>query len=609
MGNIFRLIHRSNLSRKTQRLLSHIITVFAGTCIVAIGFVFLQPFSGISHAFTNTLFVPTTVSQNIVIVGIDDASLDKYGNYSDWSRLLYVNAIQNLSHANAKVIGFDILFTDTSPNDPALAQAIEQAGNVVLPVLGDQALSSDESQTTYGNIFLPNAQLSSVAAAFGHANVSEDSGAVVGRLPLFVGDASGNSFPSLSLAILCNLFAQAPPVPSDIQDSKLQILGREIPVDSHGNMIINYSGKPGAYQQISFQAVVDGDFDPALVANKVVLIGMTASAEPDFWITPISSQKMSGVEIHANAIDTILRQRFLVDESLTSNVLICLLLGFVLAVALARLGLRWGGIVTIMLIGGYMGWVFYAFDHGHLYNMLYPVAVLLIAYITSLIFHTVDERREKQRVEMIFGRYVSPEVAREIVKLDDRQSLGLGGQRREVTVLFCDVRGFTTMSEQEQPETIINLINKHFALIIPCILTHKGIINKFAGDNIMALWGAPTNEPGHARLSVEAAVDAQKALKKLHNDNPAMHKMQFGFGIHTGEVVAGNVGSTGRMEYTVLGDVVNVAARLCGACPGDKIWVSSEVYQQVQPYVKFRPLEPQFFKGKEKPMVVYEVVE
>lgn len=608
MGNIFRLIHRSKLSRRTQRALSHIITVFAVTCIVAVGFVFWQPISSVSHVFTNALFVPTTVSPNIVIVGIDDASLAKYGLFADWSRLLYVDAIQNLSHAKAKVIGFDILFTDTSPDDPALAQAIEQAGNVVLPVLGDTALSSDESQTTYGNIFLPNAQLSAAAAAFGHANVSSDSADVVSRLPLFIGDASGDSFPSLSLAILCNLFAQAPPVPSDIQDGKLPILGREIPVDSHGNMIINYGGEPGAYQQISFQAVVDGDFDPAMVANKVVLIGMIASAT-DFWMTPISSQKMSGVEIHANALDTILRKRFLVDESQISDFLICLLFGFVVAVALARLRVGWGVVVIFFLLVGYIGWVFYAFDHGLLYNILYPAAVLLTAYMASLIFHTVDERREKQRVEMIFGRYVSPEVEKEIVKLEDKQSLVLGGQRRDITVVFCDVRGYTTMSEKEQPETVIDLINQHFAEIIPCILAKKGIINKFAGDNIMAIWGAPTNQPDGARLAVEAAVDAQRALKQLHIDNPAMPKMPFGFGIHTGQVVVGNVGTPGRMEYTVIGDVVNVAARICGGCPGDKIWVSSEVYQQVNLSVEFRKLEPQFFKGKEKSMVVYEVVD
>ena len=601
------MIHRSKLSRRTQRALYHVLTVFAVTCIVATVFVFLQPLSSTSHFFTNALFVQTTVSPNIVIVGIDDASLDKYGHFADWSRLLYIDAIQNLSNAKAKVIGFDILFSDTSPDDPALAQAIEQAGNVVLPVLGDTTLSADESQTTYRNIFLPNAQLSAAAAAFGHTNVSSDSADVVSRLPLFIGDASGNSFPSLSLAILCNLFAQAPPVPSDIQDGKLQILGREIPVDNHGNMIINYSGGPGSYQQLSFQAVVEGDFDPTLVANKVVIIGMTATAT-DFWITPISSLKMSGVEIHANAIDTILRQRFLVEESQIRDFLICLLLGFVLAVALARLRVVWGVVVIFFILVGYLGWVFYAFDRGLLYNILYPALVLLSAYMASLIFHTVYERREKQRVEMIFGRYVSPEVAKEIGKLEDKQSLVLGGQRRDVTVVFCDVRGYTTMSEKEQPETIIDLINRHFAEIIPCILAKKGIINKFAGDNIMAIWGAPTIQPDGTRLSVEAAVDAQKALKKLHIDNPAMPKMAFGFGIHTGQVVVGNVGAPGRMEYTVIGDVVNVTARICGACPGDKIWVSSEVYQQMNSSVEFRKLEPQFFKGKEKPMVVYEVV-
>ena len=175
-------------------------------------------------------------------------------------------------------------------------------------------------------------------------------------------------------------------------------------------------------------------------------------------------------------------------------------------------------------------------------------------------------------------------------------------------MFFCDARGYTALSEREEPEKVITLINEYFSAIIPCILANEGMINKFAGDNIMAVWNAPENQANHALLSVKAAIEAQQSIRELREKHPDLPKIEFGMGINTGEVVAGNVGSMGRTEYTVIGDVVNVAARLCGAAPGGKIWLGPETYQQVEAHIEVKELEPQYFKGKEKGIKVYEVV-
>jgi len=410
------------------------------------------------------------------------------------------------------------------------------------------------------------------------------------------------------MAVLCSLFAQPPPQGNAMENGGLHVLGRWVPVDNSGNMIVNFGGTPGTYQRLSYQSVVEGNFDPAMVEHKVVLIGMTATAEPDFWITPISPQKMSGVEIHANAIDTILRQRFLSQESQRDSLITLLILVAVAALALPRLRLRWGGVLTAGLLIAYLGWVFYSFEHGSLLNILYPVVIPPVAFSTSLICRTVDEQRDKRRIENIFGRYVSPQVAQEIIKMDDEGNLLLGGERREVTVFFCDARGYTAFSAKQQPEEVITLINRYFSVIIPRILDNEGMINKFAGDNIMAVWSAPPNQPNHALLSVKAALEAQQAIQELQAEHPNLPKMDFGMGINSGEVVAGNVGSMGRTEYTVMGDAVNVAARLCGAAPGGKIWLSPETYEYVEPYVEVRELGLQYFKGKEEGIEVYEAV-
>jgi adenylate cyclase len=408
--------------------------------------------------------------------------------------------------------------------------------------------------------------------------------------------------------VLSTLFAQPPLEQGTVKNDRLFVVGREIPVDSSGYMRINFSSEPGKYQHLSYRSIVEGDFDPLLVEHKVVLIGMTATAESDFWITPISQQKMSGVEIHANAIDTILRQRFIRDENQLYTLLTCLLLVVLTAFALPRLGLRWGGVVIAGLFFGYLAGVFYAFDHGYILNILHPATILPLAYSTSLIYRAIDERRDRRRIESIFGRYVSPEVAQEIMKLDDERALLLGGERREATILFCDARGYTAMSEKAEPEEVLNIMNKYFSIIIPCLLANQGMVNKFAGDNIMAIWGAPSNQSDHALLSVKAGLDAQLAIGEVQTTHPDLPKIEFGIGINTGQVVAGNVGSTGRTEYTVIGDVVNIASRLCGMAPGGKIWLSQETYQQIEPYVEARELESQYVKGKQKPLKVYEAV-
>jgi adenylate cyclase len=384
-----------------RRMLIHAGVIFAVGAIFALILVLFQPFSSINWRVTDQLFIPSQVSPNIVVVSIDDVSLAKYGKWSEWPRSLHAQAIRNLSQAKASVIAMDILFSDTSAEDVALAQAIKEAGNVVLTVAGNRLMPTESPQHVYESFLLPTPILRQ-EAALGHANVVPDGDGVVRRLPLIAEDASGSTYSSLSIMVLCRLFSQPAPQENAVKNSKLSILGREIPVDVSGNMRINFSGEPGAYQRLSYHSVVDGSFDPAVVEHKIVLIGMTATGVPDFWMTPISPQKMAGVEIHANAIDTILRQRFLREEGQSSNLLVCLMLVALAAGALPRLKLRWGGALMTGLIVGYIVGGFYAFDHGYLVDIFYPVVILPLAYFATVVFRVLEEQRSRRRVESIF---------------------------------------------------------------------------------------------------------------------------------------------------------------------------------------------------------------
>jgi adenylate cyclase len=272
------------------------------------------------------------------------------------------------------------------------------------------------------------------------------------------------------------------------------------------------------------------------------------------------------------------------------------------------LKLRWGAAITGGLFLGYLIASFLAFDRGHIVNMLYPLVTLPILFVSSVVCSIVIEQSDRRFIKDLFGRYVSPQVAGEILGLADVGELELGGEQRQVTVLFADIRGFTRMSEEMSPEAVVNMLNIYLSVMIDKVLQNDGMVNKFAGDNIMAVWNAPYSEEDHAQLAVKAAWEAQKEIVELQQRDPSLPKVQFGIGINTGEAVAGNVGSLGRAEYTVIGDAVNLASRICSAAPGGEVWIGPETYRQATDYLKVEEMEPQTFKGKIEKVVVYRVV-
>ena len=250
----------------------------------------VQPFYSINLWFSDQLFTAQTPSPVIVIAGIDDSTLETYGRWADWQRSLHAQAIDNLSQAGAKVIGFDVIFTDSSPDDEMLATAMAEADNIVLAAVGTQLVSQAGAQITYDNVLLPTAPLEQAASNIGHANVIPDGDGTVRRLPLVVGSSSGQVYPSLALAVLYRLFSMPPPPEYPLKNGTINLLARDIPVDTSCRIRINFSADNANRPYVSYGDVISGGFDPSLVKNKIVLIGMTATGEPDAWAPPLSRQ-------------------------------------------------------------------------------------------------------------------------------------------------------------------------------------------------------------------------------------------------------------------------------------------------------------------------------
>ncbi len=595
-------------SRGQTKRLYHTLVLLGVGCFFTLLVTLGQPFFSINQWLSDQLFIPESPSPNIVIAGIDDDTLETYGRWAEWPRSLHVQAINNLSEAGAKVIGFDVLFADSSPDDHILAAAMESANNVVLPAVGTEPLPLAKSEIIYSRFLLPVAPLEQACINIGHANVVPDTDGTVRRLPLVVKDSAGQTYPAFSLAILHALFSMPLPQEYLLEDGAIRLLARDIPVDVSYSLRMNFAPEDKSRPYISYGDVIRGDFDPSVVKNKIVLIGMTATGELDTWAVPTSANKVSGVLIHAVAMDTILRQRFLTETGIGVTLATMLLLVGITAFALPRLRLRWGAVITGGLFFGYLVASFLSFDRGYIINMLYPLLTLPIVYVSSIIYMIVTEQSDKRFVKELFGKYVSPQVAEEILSLADTGKLELGGEQRAVTVLFADIRHFTQMSEQMSPEATVNMLNTYLSVIIDRVLQNGGTVNKFAGDNIMAIWNAPQFQSEHARLAVKAAGEAQQKIIELQHSDPSLPQVQFGIGINTGEALAGNVGSSGRAEYTVIGDAVNLASRICSATPGDEVWIGPETYHQAKDYLEVEELEPQTFKGKTERVVTYRVI-
>ena len=573
----------------------------------------VQPLYSINLWFSDQLFTSEPPSPNIVIAGIDDSTFEAYGRWADWSRSLHTQATDNLSQAGAKVIGFDVIFTDSSPDDELLAAAMAEADNVVLATVGTQLVSHAGAEITYDEFLLPVAPLEQVASNIGHANVIPDGDGTVRRLPLIVDSSSGQVYPSLTLAALYRLFSRPLPQEYLLENGTVDLLSRDIPVDTSYRLRINFSADNADRPYVSYGDVISGDFDPSLVNNKIVLIGMTATGEPDTWAIPTSASKVPGVFIHAAAMDTILTERFLTEPGTTATLVIMLVLVGITAFALPRSGTRYRkdiakglGITAVVFVACLAGG-FLAFDRGYIVDLFYPLLLLPVVYVGNALYMVVAEQSDKRFVKELFGRYISPQIAREIVSRADVGDLRLGGEEREVSVLFADIRGFTQISEQLSPEAVVNMLNTYLSVVADAVVNHNGIVNKFAGDNIMAVWNAPQAQPEHALLAVRAAWEAQRKLAELRQTDARSLPVQFGIGINTGVALAGNIGSAGRSEYTVIGDSVNTASRICSSTPAGEVWIGAETYNQTKDHIEICELEAQQVKGKSEPIIVYRV--
>jgi len=394
----------------------------------------------------------------------------------------------------------------------------------------------------------------------------------------------------------------------------------DIPVSPHGQMLINYRGGLRTFPYYSFVDVctedfsdLDDDFDPfEAFGNKIVLIGTAATGTYDLRVTPFSSE-IPGMEINANIIDNILHENFMSVPRwepflmFVTVIIFGILLGFVLP----RVNAWQGAIVSLVLLVGWLAYVRFMFLHKLAWiGIMPPFLTIFLAYITLTLIRYIVVERAGRQIKSAFEFYVPEAVVDEIIK--DPAKLTLGGERKDISVLFSDIAGFTTFSENLTPEELVHVLNEYLTAMTEVVFAHRGLLDKYIGDAIMAVYGAPLPQPDHHLKACLTALDMMSELKILQKkwEGEGKQKLEIRIGVNSGFAAVGNMGSEKRFDYTVMGDNVNLASRLEGINKiyGTNIIISESTYEHVYQEILCRELDLVRVKGKTKPVKIYEVI-
>lgn len=531
-----------------------------------------------------------TPRSEIVLVGIDDRSLKELGAWP-WNRDIIAKAIDNISAAKASVVGVDIVFFEKRSGDDVLQNSLN---NSKIPiVLGNKILEGQENRTIF--------EAPKVTQAF--TNISPDLDGKV-RQTKFYESLDSKCIPSLAFEISKQYFRHK----NELSCLDTQSLGPNLKL----NQIVDFNYSTTKFRSVSFSDLYNDKINQNELTGKIVLIGVTASdiksSVTDNFVG-INGQNISGIELNANIINSILQNRFQIPLPKYSFTIGILLVSSLLIWIYGKLKsdivqfLIFLTVTIIIEIGG-----LFLFDYGYNWPLVQTVVLLGSSYIYFVILKYLTEQKQNSFLKQAFSRYINPKLLTQL--LSKPEGLTLGGEKKNMTVLFSDIRGFTNISEKLDPVALIELINKYLERMCGIILKNNGTIDKFIGDAIMAFWNAPLEEPEHQLLAIKTALEMQVEIENFSQEINQTFKV--GVGINTGDMIVGNVGSNVRFDYTVLGDNVNLGSRIEGLtkkyCVG--ILITETVVQNLalkeNEGIIFRLLDEVIVKGKSKSILIYE---
>ncbi|MER3445538.1 MAG: hypothetical protein C4291_01285 [Candidatus Dadabacteria bacterium] len=577
----------------------------------------------------------------VVIVAIDEKSINQLGRWP-WSRRRLAEFVEKLADYRPKITAFDMTFSEPESDDAdrAFGAALEKGRGIILGYFFRESATQEPSseslnQLSRSNVKLINflgkpepnflgefpfietniPQIGAHAQGFGFFNFpNADTDGVFRRAQLIM-IYKGEIYPSLDIESLRHFLEEEILLKVASYGVDGLYIGRtRIPTDERGEFLINYYGPSGTFSTYSVVDVLSGRIPHDALKDKLVFVGTTEIGVSDLRSTPFDPT-FPGVEIHATVAGNILDGRFLIKNDLTEalDIVLILVLPMVLVLLIMRVG------KTLIATGIFLALLFiHLFGNYTLFtrlnliiSALYPTLSLGLAYVFYEGYRNLIAERRSRYLRKAFSSYVSPELVAQI--LQDPDKLKLGGEKRRITLLFSDIRGFTSLSETMPPDALVSLLNEYLSPMTQIVMNERGTLDKYIGDAIMAIFGAPLDVPDHPMRACRAALKMIEELKKLYPKwkEKEWPNISIGIGINTGEAIVGNMGANIRFDYTAIGDTVNLASRLEGLNKlyGTQIIISKSTLDEVDSsQFLIRELDLVQVKGKEKPVSIFELI-
>jgi len=618
--------YRARLHRRVFRRLAYAIAIALVTSAIAAGGLGLDAFAGFQRRATDALFPSAKSNPDVVVVGIDSETANKLGGYPP-SRSVDAEIGQLLADAGASVVVWDLIFTQPREGDVALAEALAAPPATVLAE-AIRAVPRGKNLFEVAQIEGSNTPELSAApnTTIGHTLVTPDGAdGVVRTVPLVVVEPDGTPVPALSFEALRAFYGETGPI--TIRPDGVQVGGRFVPTEGRHQLRLNWASDLEHVDSsgvISAADLLDRNVSPNRFRDKIVFIGATTPIAGDTKLVPVDkTNTFPGVMIHANAVNTILTSSYLEPAGDTETVLWCAIVAFLAALALlfipelsklpvglsVLLTFVLALLVTTLIGAGYLIIGFLEFDQGHVLDFVFPPFIALpFAFLAAFGVRLFTESRKRWRVSALFAQYVPEAVARELEEsgaLDEH----IEGERLDVGLFFCDLRGFTSLSSKLEPTQVRAMLNRFYDLLTEIIHTHGGTVLKFVGDEVFAVFGAPLPLENNAQATFDCAIEIQQRAHELDRDLADLEipPVQFGIGMNAGFVVAAHVGGGRRRQYDIVGDTVNLGSRLCGQAGKGEIVLPEAMTERLTNIPELESMGAVQLKGLDEPVPLLRV--
>lgn len=591
-----------------KKNIKEFVTVFLIFVITACLGIF-QPFYGLDHMASDRVYQrASAINKKIKIIKIDEKTMSVYGPTTEWSRDLPAQLVEALCQSEdtkPAVLAFDVMYIGEKDEkgDARFARACADAGDVVLAANIVYKTSVDryvDGVTFVNNRSIEQIEIPYSALAEGattaFANTVQDKDGYIRQAQLFVETPDGTMD---SLAFACYKAYQ--------NQNGAEI---DIPrLDELNQTEFTFSGNIEDYEAVSMCDVLEGSVDSRVFKDCIVLVGAYAPGLMDSFNVAIEKgSQMYGVEVHANIIEALLEGRFSqpANSVLTGLIFACVAVLFYLWIRKKNIVISL--VSLIIFIAGEIGMGVLLRKNGWTIPIIYLPIVLILILVYKIFSQYLIEKINRTRTLNAFKKYVAPQIVEELSKKNNLE-IRLGGENRNIAVLFVDIRGFTTMSESLEPEQVVEILNRYLSLTTKAIFDNSGTLDKFVGDATMAVFNAPFDLDDYIFKAVCAAYDIAAGADEIEAEMMERFgkTVGFGVGVNCGPAVVGNIGCEVRMDYTAIGDTVNTAARLEANAKRGQILISDEVYQAVKDRIEVEPIGEIPLKGKTKGVMVYSV--